>query len=102
MIIKFDIVKTRLGATSIRNLATGEIMHNPLGPERESHDLYIVFSNFAERITRPIKSPLVVFDVGLGAAANSLAALECWRKNKVNARPLHIVSFEKDLSLLAF
>jgi queuine tRNA-ribosyltransferase len=47
-------------------------------------------------------SPLVIWDVGLGAAANAMAAIECYealaRQHPV--RPLKIVSFENDLDSL--
>jgi hypothetical protein len=63
-----------------------------------------------ERVLTGRKQPgdraeIVVFDVGLGGAANALAAIAC-REGLVRSgrqvRPLAIVSFEQDLEALAF
>ncbi|MDZ4677465.1 MAG: MnmC family methyltransferase [Oligoflexia bacterium] len=104
---QFVIVTTRTGALSIRNKANGEIMHNPLGPWLEAQELYIRQSGLEERLCNEnfSKVPLVIYDVGLGAAANALAAVDTYLKLKMtneNIRPLHIVSFENDLSLMSF
>lgn len=96
----YEIVTTTAGAISIRNKAVNEIMHNPVGPWAEANALYVEQSRLAERLGAPGEE-LVLFDVGLGAAANALAALACARRIGP-ARPLRIVSFERDLDLLAF
>lgn len=97
----FEIVRTTAGATSIRDNVTGEIMHNPVGPWVESNALYIDQSRLAERLRESATDPLVIFDVGLGAAANSLAVLHCAR-DTFPRRSLHLISFERDLTLLQF
>ncbi len=97
----FEIVTTTAGAISIRNKLVNEIMHNPVGPWLESNTLYIQQSKLAERLLQDPTSELVVFDVGLGAAANALATLHCHKKT-AGARPLKIISFERDLELLKF
>lgn len=98
----FEIVTTSAGAVSIRNNVVNEIMHNPVGPWVEANSLYIEQSQLRARLLQATSDELVVFDVGLGAAANSLAALACVRSLGTAARPLRIVSFEKDLGLLQF
>jgi len=95
----FEIVTTTAGAISIRNNIVNETMHNPVGPWKEANELYIVQSRFADRLKN---SSIVLFDVGLGAAANSLAALHCQAQLKEQTHPLTIVSFERDLELLKF
>ncbi len=97
----FEIVTTRTGAISIRDKLTQEIMHNPVGPWEEANSLYIQQSNLAQKLSHPEAREFVIFDVGLGAAANSLAILHCARSVPAR-RPLKIVSFERDLSLLQF
>ena len=80
-------------------------MHNPVGPWAEANQLYIEASKLVQQLTLDEQRPLVLFDVGLGAAANALAALAAFSRAKQSAsicRPLTIVSFENDLSLLAF
>ncbi len=46
-----------------------------------------------------MKEPIVVWDVGLGAAANALAVLEEWREMSA---PLHLHSFDSTLKPLSF
>lgn len=98
----FEIVTTSAGAISIRNKALGEIMHNPVGPWAEANALYIEQSNLRARLLESKQDELVVFDVGLGAAANSLATLHCARSVAGESRKLHLISFERDMDLLRF
>lgn len=96
---KFEIVTTTAGVISIRNNEVNETMHNPVGPWAEANALYIEQSNFRERVQTT--DELVLFDVGLGAAANALAAIACI--DSLPTKPkLKIISFERDLELLAF
>jgi tRNA U34 5-methylaminomethyl-2-thiouridine-forming methyltransferase MnmC len=99
----FEIVKTSTGAASIRNKVVNEIMHNPVGPWREANDLYIEQSKLRLRLLESVESDLVLFDVGLGAASNALAAIHaCLGLTQAAQRRLHIVSFENNLELLRF
>jgi len=98
----FEIVVTTAGATSIRNKLVNEIMHNPVGPWIEANSLYIEQSKLRQRLLEPTTQELVLFDVGLGAAANSLATLACFDSVGDAQRPLKMISFEKDLTLLEF
>lgn len=97
----FEVVTTTAGAISIRNKDLNEIMHNPVGPWKEANALYIEPSGLVGRLSQKSNEPFVLFDVGLGAAANSLAALHCYYRHQA-ARPLRLISFEKDLELLRF
>ena len=97
----FEIVKTTAGAISIRNKLVNEIMHNPVGPWVEANSLYISQSNLKELLSKTEAPELVVFDVGLGAAANALATLHCARSIG-NPRKLRLISFERDLELLKY
>lgn len=94
----FEIVTTTLGVKSIRNKRVNEIMHNPVGPWAEANALYILQSKLAERLSQS-GPELVLFDVGLGAAANALAALHSGRGAP---RALRIVSFEREMELLRY
>lgn len=98
----FEVVTTTAGAVSIRNNAVNEIMHNPVGPWAEANALYIDQSNLRSLLDGASREEFVLFDVGLGAAANALSALACANSLGVNLRPLRIVSFERDLELLRF
>lgn len=97
----FEIVTTTAGAVSIRNKIVNEIMHNPVGPWPEANALYIRPSRLADRLRENVSKELVIFDVGLGAAANALATLHSLRQ-AATSRPVRLVSFERDLELLRF
>jgi len=99
---RFEVVTTTAGAVSIRNLELNEIMHNPVGPWAEANALYIDQSALKQRLSEPLHDELVVFDVGLGAAANALAVLHCAQSVPNRTRGLRLVSFERDLELLEF
>lgn len=96
----FEIVQTTTGAVSILCREVNEIMHNPVGPWAEANALYIAPSRLGERLAQGA-GDLVVYDVGLGAAANALAALTLARAVR-GPRRLHLVSFERDLRLPEF
>ena len=94
--------------SSIRQLSSGEIMHSVSAPADEAERLYVAQSRLAERLRRASPedtAPLVVWDVGLGAASNAMAALACAEREFAAQgadalRPLHLVSFERDLDPL--
>lgn len=95
----FEIVKTTFGVTSIRNNQVNETMHAPLGPWREANELYIEQSKLKQRLEQNKDDEFVIYDVGLGAAANALAAIHC---AKQSSRPMRLISFEIDMRLLQF
>lgn len=106
----FEIVTTKTGAVSIRNKSNNETMHNPVGPWLEANLLYVEQSKLREHLSVQTTEELVVYDIGLGAAANAIAAIiaatkdyqRCARSEQSNFRPFRIISFEKDLELLRF
>jgi queuine tRNA-ribosyltransferase len=76
-------------------------MHPVVGAAAESEKLYVVQSRLAERLAEG-GARLVLFDVGLGAASNALAAVRAARAAPPGSRRLDIVSFERDTGALAF
>ncbi len=74
-------------------------MHSWIGPWNEANFLYIDQSRFTELCKEP-GSHCVLYDIGLGTAANSLAAVERYRSEGCKGR-LTIISFENDLDGLA-
>ncbi len=88
------------GHSSILQISSGEIMHSVNDPVVEAHSLYIEQSNFVERLSEDTQNPLVVWDVGLGAATNSMAAIHAYEAQTKSLRPMHLVSFERDLDPL--
>ncbi len=99
--LRFEIVATSSGAPSMRDAEAGEVMHPVIGAAVESERLYVAQSRLAARLLEPAGGPLVLFDVGLGAAGNALAALRAARAAPTGCRPLMVVSFERELGALA-
>ncbi len=93
------IVKNEVGY--IRDTASGEVMHLGSDPGHEARSLYVEQSRLGERLQEPGGAPLVVWDVGLGAAANAMAAvLAVEHLPAPPARRLVLASFENDLDSL--
>ncbi len=87
------------GFASILHRDSGEIMHSRTPPLEEAQFLYVDQSQLASRLRETTTRPLVIWDVGLGAAANAMAAIRCHEATP-SARPLHVISFENDLDSL--
>ena len=106
----YEVHLSPQGFNSIRQLSSGEVMHSVSAPEEEANRLYIEQSHLAIRMRRRDENDtelLTIWDVGLGAASNAMAALHCAERelsatanNPAALRPLHIVSFERDLDPL--
>lgn len=97
----FEVVVTTTGQVSIKNKQVNEIMHNPVGPWIEARKLYVEPANLIERFSNFKQIEYVIYDIGLGAAANSLAVIDYLKS--IKDRPqVKIISFEKDLRLLQF
>jgi queuine tRNA-ribosyltransferase len=99
------------GFASIRHIASGETMHARTPPMDEARLLYVEQSGLSERLRLrdgedpADANPLVIWDVGLGAAANAMAAIGCYEEAAASAgvrglRGLRILSFETDLDPL--
>jgi queuine tRNA-ribosyltransferase len=84
------------------HVASGEIMHSRSAPMEEASVLYVEQPDLAGRLRLAGSDPFVIWDVGLGAAANALAAITCYERQAAAGpvRPLHIVSFDTDLDPL--
>jgi queuine tRNA-ribosyltransferase len=92
----YEIHRAWEGFASIRQISSGEIMHSRTDPIEEARQLYVEQSRLAERLR---SESLILWDVGLGAAANAMAAIECHQKSS-SGQPLRIISFENDLDSL--
>ncbi|MEQ1862424.1 MAG: MnmC family methyltransferase [Chthoniobacteraceae bacterium] len=86
------------GFASIVHRASGEIMHARTEPMEEARSVYVEQAELASRLRSP-GAPLVLWDVGLGAAANAMAAIHCYEECGAT-RPMRIVSFENDIDSL--
>jgi queuine tRNA-ribosyltransferase len=90
------------GIGRIRCTRSGEVMHSVNDPEVESRELYVNQSKLLERLGNAEDDPLVVWDVGLGSAANAMATINAIESIPGDVRPrkVKIVSFENDLDAL--
>ena len=90
------------GHSNVMHVASGEVMHSRSVPIEEATLLYVEQPGLAGRLREPTTDPFVIWDVGLGAAANALAAVTCWERAAATGpvRALRLVSFDTDLDPL--
>lgn len=93
----FELVTLRGGARAVRHIGHGEVMHPAGGPWHEANRLYVEQPQLAQRLRRHPDQPVCIFDVGLGAATNAVAALHCAREH---GGSIELHSFEIDLAPL--
>jgi queuine tRNA-ribosyltransferase len=98
---RFEVVVTSRGGLAVLDRAAGEVMHPGVGARIEAEELYVRQSRLADRLAEG-GAPLTLFDVGLGAASNALAALGAARAAPPGSRRLEVLSFERDPAALAF
>lgn len=97
----YEVHQSSAGFYNIRQKSSGEIMHSVIPPEEEARALYIDQSRFRERIAA--EEEVVIWDVGMGAAANVMTAIKVYEEEAAAGRAkahLTIVSFENDLDSL--
>lgn len=94
---QFEIVRLKSGVNSLRLISNNETFHPGIGPIAEANILHVNQHRFEERI--PAHEPFILWDVGLGAAANAVAALD--RLQTLGGK-VEIHSFDKTLAALEF
>ena len=97
---EFEIVTVASGARSLRSREHGETFHPVVGPMTEARGLHVEQQRLVER-ARAIEGPFVIWDVGLGAAANAVAVIEAFRGFDGHAR-IELHSFDETTTPLAF
>lgn len=104
----YEIRLSKGGFANIKQTSSGEVMHDVSHPMVEAELLYVKQSRLAERLggsagLEPsgvsFDSEVVIWDVGLGAAANAMAVVRCFEASP-RCRRVHLVSFEPDLDSL--
>ncbi len=96
----YEAVLQEGGFHSIRHKVSNEIMHSVNDPLHEAHSVYVNQSKLHHLIDEPNEDPIAIWDVGLGAGTNAMAAILEYEKlysQKTHNRILKIISFEKDL-----
>lgn len=94
----YELVQLRNGAHSVRSLENGETMHPGVGPAAEAEALYVKQLRLTERM-REHRGEFVIWDVGIGAAANALTVLRATRNV---SGLLRLISFDHTTEPLQF
>lgn len=89
----YEVHDSGRGFSSIRQKSSGEVMHSVNPPQEEARNLYVLPARIDERLKETAE--VVIWDVGLGAAHNSMAVIHEFL-NKDFAGKIRIVSFEND------
>ena len=99
---RYAIVRLGNGAGCVRSLAEQETFHPGIGPAAEAEALYVRQLRLAERV-RVAEGEFVLWDVGLGAAANALTALRLIRAVAAGKpRQLRMISFDRTTTAASF
>jgi tRNA U34 5-methylaminomethyl-2-thiouridine-forming methyltransferase MnmC len=99
-ISEFEIVTVTSGARSLRSRQHGETFHPVVGPMTEARALHVEQQRLVERASAANEA-FVIWDVGLGAAANAVAVLEAFCDFEGVAR-IELHSFDETTAPLAF
>jgi len=94
----YQLVRLNNGICSVRSLADDETFHPVVGPVAEAEALYVNQLKLRERLKNH-SGEFVIWDVGLGAAANALTVLRATREISCAIR---LVSFDRTLEPLEF
>ncbi|MCI0536231.1 MAG: hypothetical protein L0Z50_13475 [Verrucomicrobiales bacterium] len=94
----YKLVQLASGAYSVRSLSYRETFHPVIGPVAEAEALYVRQLRLGDRIFAE-RDAFVIWDVGLGAAANVLTVLRATQK--ISAR-VRVLSFDCTIEPLRF
>jgi queuine tRNA-ribosyltransferase len=84
----------------VQHTESGETMHAQSDPYAEAYGLYVAQPGLVELVAARSDTPLVIWDVGMGAAMNVMACIRKLEAIDRFERPVQIVSFEHDLDPL--
>jgi len=94
----YQLVQLTNGTHSLHSFAYGETFHPVIGPVAEAEALYVNQLCLRERLKNH-GDEFVIWDVGLGAAANTLTVLRAAREI---ATPIRLISFDNTTEPLQF
>ncbi len=95
----FDIITLKSGVRSLRCRESFETFHPVVGPMAEARTLHVGQQRLVERAQH--RARFVVWDVGLGAAANAIAVVEAFAGWRGPAR-VELHSFDETTAPLEF
>ena len=99
---EYRLVQLANGVHSVHSVAERETFHPVIGPVAEAEALYVRQLRLVERFREHAAEsaePFVLWDVGLGAAANALTVLRALREVRGNIR---LISFDHTIEPLRF
>lgn len=98
----FELVPLENGVVSLRCLEPRETFHPGIGPAEEARILHVEQQRLVERALA--SQDFVIWDVGLGAAANALTTIRALQNALPEDHPYPVIlqSFDKTLSPLQF
>ena len=95
---EFEIVTVQSGARSLRARANGETFHPVVGPMVEARGLHVVQQRLVERAAAT-EGPFVIWDVGLGAAANAVAVLDAFPTGQIELHSFDLTTAPLEFAL---
>jgi len=95
----YELVPLADGVHGVFSHAYQETCHPIIGPEREARRLYVEGLDLVRRVSRRAGAPFVLWDVGMGSAANTLAVLRALASIPA---ALRVVSFDQTTAALEF
>ena len=94
----YQLVQLASGVYSLHSLSYGETFHPVIGPVSEAETLYVNQLRLLDRL-KSHPGEFIIWDIGLGAAANALTVLRATREMAV---PIRLVSFDCTTEPLKF
>ncbi len=99
---RFELVPLAGGIHSLRSLVNGQTFHPVVGPAAEADAVHMAGTRLVERANAMPGHCLVIWDVGLGAAANALAAVRALAAGYQHTEEVMLFSFDRSLGALEF
>ncbi len=97
----YEIISPDNKIFRIRQISSGEVMHSVNDPIVEARRIYSEQLNFKKVLFEDQEKEFVIWDVGLGAGTNAMAAImdaESLISENQTERKIRIISFENDLN----
>ncbi len=100
----FQIHLNPAGHWTVKQNSSGEVIHSVNDPNLEAQELYVLQSDLSGVLESNADRDVVLWDIGLGAGFNAMAALRCAEDlsqfNPHSKHKLKMFSFENDLDAI--